>query len=165
MERALDVARTVTGDVRIVGETARFGKFAPAVEDVFQGCGPLAGIHAALRASESELNLILAVDLPFVTGSLLQFLVRRAQSSSAMVTVARAGGGWQPLCAVYRREFGDVAEKALRAGRYKIDALFEEGQTLAIEERELNAAGFSSEMFRNVNTPEELAAAEDRARG
>jgi len=75
------------------------------------------------------------------------------------VTVARAAGGWQPLCGVYRRKFADVAEKALQAGSYKIDALFDEARTQAISEDELEAAGFSASVFRNLNTREELEAA------
>jgi phospholipid/cholesterol/gamma-HCH transport system ATP-binding protein len=76
-----------------------------------------------------------------------------------MVTVARANGGWQPLCAVYRREFADAAEEALAAGHYKIDALFDTQRTQAINEEELDSAGFSPTMFRNLNTQEELAKA------
>jgi len=89
----------------------------------------------------------------------LQYLITRARGSLATVTVARAGGGWQPLCAVYRREFGDVAESALRAGRYKIDALFDAQRTQVIGEEELEVAGFAPRIFRNLNTPDELAEA------
>ena len=159
LARALELARSVTPEVRIVGDAGKFAPFAPAVEDVFRDCGPLGGIHAALRASQTELNLILAVDVPFVSLALLQFLITRARSSpAAAVTVARSGGGWQPLCAVYRREFGDAAENALREGRCKIDALFG-ADTNVIEEEELEVAGFSPRIFRNLNTPEELAEA------
>ena len=125
LARALESARGVTADVRIVGDPAKFAEFAPVVEDVFRECGPLGGIHAALRASAAELNLMLAVDVPFVSAGLVEFLIARARGSAALVTVARAGGRWQPLCAVYRREFADAAEKALQQGRYKIDALFD----------------------------------------
>jgi molybdenum cofactor guanylyltransferase len=159
LARALELARSVTHDVRIVGEAEKFRVFAPVVEDVFPGCGPLGGIHAALRASEAELNLILAVDMPFLPPALLPFLITRACSSAAMVTVARAGGGWQPLCAVYRREFADAAEQALLEGRNKIDALFDAGRTQVIGEEELEAAGFSATVFRNLNTREEVQAA------
>ncbi len=159
LARALDVARASVPDVRIVGDAARFAAFAPVVEDVFPGCGPLGGIHAALRASTADLNLMLAVDMPFVTPELARSLVAWARKSEALVTVPRVGGGWQPLCAVYRRAFADVAEKALRAGRYKIDALFAEDRTQVVAEQELVAAGFSPDMFRNLNTQEELEAA------
>jgi len=158
LARALESARSVTSDVRIVGDAAKFASFALAVEDVFRECGPLGGIHAALRASQTELNLILAVDLPFVAPALLQYLIKRARESDETVTVAKTGGRWQPLCAVYRREFADAAEQALRAGRCRIDALFNAGRTQIIGEEELEAAGFSPNMFRNLNTPEDLAA-------
>jgi len=162
LERALELARSVASDVRIVGESAKFAPFAPVVEDVFRECGPLGGIHAALRASRTELNVILAVDVPFVSGALLEYLIKRARGSAqATVTVAKTGGGWQPLCAVYRLEFVDAAEKALREGRYRIDALFEEARTQVIGGEELDAAGFSLNMFRNLNTREELEAARE----
>ncbi|HKI25427.1 MAG TPA: molybdenum cofactor guanylyltransferase [Candidatus Sulfotelmatobacter sp.] len=161
LARALELARSVTADVRIVGDAAKFGAFAPVVEDVFRDCGPLGGIHAALRASQEELNLVLAVDVPFVSLALLQYLIKRARGSLAMVTVARAGGGWQPLCAVYRRDFADIAENALRAGRYKIDALFDGASMQVISAEELETAGFAPRIFRNLNTPEELEAANE----
>lgn len=157
LARALGVCRTITSEVWIVGDRKKFAPFAPVVEDVFPGCGPLAGMHAALRTSRTDLNLVLAVDLPFVSPALLHFLVAQARQNGAMVTVPRAGKGWQPLCAVYRRIFADAAETALRAGRYKIDALFEDAVTHAVGEEELRSAGFSPEVFRNLNTPEELA--------
>jgi molybdenum cofactor guanylyltransferase len=161
LARALELARTVTDNVRIVGSAEKFAAFAPVVEDVFLECGPLGGIHAALRASAAELNLMLAVDVPFVPVELLRYLVERARGSDAIATVPRAGGGWQPLCAVYRREFGEDAEKALRARRYRIDALFAGANVQAIEEEELVRAGFSAGVFRNLNTQEDVVAARE----
>lgn len=159
LARALHLARQITDNVRIVGDPAKFMPFAPAVEDIFQNTGPLGGIHAALRGSQSDLNLILAVDTPFLTTPLLEFLVERARDSSATVTVPRAGDGFHPLAAVYRRQFTYVAEKALRERRYKIDALFDPARTQIISEEALQANGFAAELFRNLNTPEDLAQA------
>ena len=163
LAHAMDLARSVTPEVCIVGDAAKFAAFGPVVEDMFRGCGPLGGIHAALRASQTELNLVLAVDVPFVSLAFVQYLVTRARNSgSALATVPRAAGGWQPLCAVYRREFADSAEDALRSGTYKIDALFNVVQVQAIEEEELAEAGFSPRLFRNLNTPDDLQAARER---
>jgi molybdenum cofactor guanylyltransferase len=162
LARALELGQQACSHVRIVGSAEKFQTFAPVVEDIFRGCGPLGGIHAALRATRAELNLMLAVDSPFVTSALLEFLLEQARGSRATVTVPQSGGRLQPLCAVYRRAFADVAEKALRAGSFKVDALFDARTTVVISENELEASGFSTAMFRNLNTPEELtAAAED----
>lgn len=160
LARALELARSAASDVRIVGDAAKFAAFAPVVEDAFRGCGPLGGIHAALQSSPAELNLVLAVDVPFVSPALLEYLITRARSSASFrVTAARVGGRLQPLCAVYRREFAIAAEQALRAGHYKIDAFFDVARTQMIREEELVEAGFSPTMFRNLNSPEDLAEA------
>jgi len=161
LARALDIARSVTPNVSIVGDRAKFAEFAPVVEDIFPNCGPLAGIHAALCVSQTDLNLILAVDVPFVSTALLEYLLKRSRTNPAVITVAQTGGGYQPLSAIYRRQFAELADKALRAGRYKIDSLFPSTNTQTITEEELKAAGFSQEVFRNLNTPEELANASE----
>ena len=163
LTHALDIARSITSNVSIVGDPAKFATHAPVVEDIFPNCGPLGGIHAALRSSSTDLNLILAVDVPFVSTALLEYVLERAHRNTAVVTVVQTAGGYQPLSAIYRRQFADMAEKALHAGRYKIDSLFLSTNTQTITEEELKAAGFSPTMFRNLNTLEELAKARENA--
>jgi molybdopterin-guanine dinucleotide biosynthesis protein A len=157
LARSLDLARSVTSDVRVVGSVDKFGPFAPVVEDLFRDCGPLGGIHAALLAVRRKLNVMLAVDMPFVSRAFLEYLIDKARDApDAIVVVPRCDGGRQPLCAVYRREFAAPAENALRAGRNKIDLLFDVVQTRVIDQKELENAGFAASIFRNLNTPEEL---------
>jgi molybdopterin-guanine dinucleotide biosynthesis protein A len=156
LSRALKIAGAVADKVRIVGDAKRFSAFGPVVEDVYRDCGPLGGIHAALTSSESKWNLMLAVDLPFIGPELLKYLLLRARESNATVTVPRAGGGLQPLCAVYQRGFAEVADHSLREEKNKIDRLFTKVESCVIDEDELGRAGFAAEMFRNLNTPEEL---------
>jgi|SRR5581483_10230005 len=162
-QHAVELAQTVTDNVSLVGSRESLSPFGPVVEDAHRGCGPLGGIHAALRASRSEFNLILAVDTPFLSPAFLRFLVERAQASQATLTVPRTSRGWQPLCAVYRKHFSDAAEQALRAGHYRIDRLFSAVPVLAIEEAELRALAFDFAMFDNLNTPQDWQQAQQRA--
>lgn len=164
LAHVLEVARSVTPRVTIVGDRAKFSDFAPTVEDIYPNCGPLGGIHAALDSSETELNLILAVDTPFIGSSFVQYLVSCAKSTTAIVILPRAEDRLQPLCAVYRHAFAAIAEKALLAGRYKIDSLFEEVPTLVISEKDLIAKGFGLTNFRNLNTPRDLMLASKPSR-
>jgi molybdopterin-guanine dinucleotide biosynthesis protein A len=153
LEHALELARSVAACVSIVGDEVKFGEFSDVVEDVYRDCGPLGGIHAALAQTTAEFNFMLGVDLPFVEASFIAHLFSRAQKEAAVVTVPRTGSGFQPLCAVYRKEFAGVAEKSLLAGRNKIGSLFAQVSTELISEEELLTAGFSADMFRNLNTP------------
>jgi molybdenum cofactor guanylyltransferase len=150
------LAGAVSEDVRIVGDRQKFLEFGRVVEDRYSGQGPLAGIHAALEETRADLNLILAVDLPFLDPALLVYLCSQASQTGAVATVPQAAGGWQPLCAVYRREFREVAEPALRKGKNKIDKLFARVETRAVREEELIRMGYSPAMFRNLNTAQEF---------
>jgi molybdopterin-guanine dinucleotide biosynthesis protein A len=160
LERALAVMGAACERVTIVGDPAKFEKYGPVVADMFPGCGPLAGIHTALTHSLAELNLMLAVDMPFVSRELLAFLWATAESGDAIITVPSVGKGLQPLCAVYRRDFAPVAEEALRAEKYKIDAAFSKISIRAIDKDELRTAGFSEQSFFNVNSPQDRVAAD-----
>jgi molybdenum cofactor guanylyltransferase len=162
--RMLKLAGAVAQEVRIVGDRKKFLDFASVVEDVYADRGPLGGIHTALAVSATELNLILAVDLPFLKAEFLKYLAQRALESNAVATVPRIGEYWQPLCAVYRREFVSAAETALRAGKNKIDPLFAQLTTRIIDREEFVRAGFSEEMFHNLNTPNDLKKAEEHFR-
>lgn len=159
LARALQLATSTCSEAWIVGPRQRFASFGQVVEDVFPNQGPLGGIHAALRTSNTDLNFLVAVDLPFVEVGFVRYLVDQAQSGKAMVTVPRAAGGCQPLCAIYRKPFADVAEQALQQAANKIDQLFAQVDVRAIEENEMKAAGFSPEIFRNLNTQEDLRVA------
>ncbi len=156
LSHALKLAGNVAASVGIIGDKEKFASCGSVVEDVYRDRGPLGGIHAALSSSTTELNLLLAVDLPLVKPQFLRYLVSQADENGATVTVPRAGNGWQPLCAVYRREFAAIAEQSLLAGKNKIDPLFAMVKTRVLEEQELDEQGFSAGMFRNLNTPEEL---------
>jgi molybdopterin-guanine dinucleotide biosynthesis protein A len=164
LERALELAGEVTEQVRIVGAREKFATFAPVVEDVYAGRGPLAGIHAALSSSQTELNLVLAVDTPFLQSSFLKWLVAQARNTDALATVPSVNGQVQPLCAVYRRGFGELAERALQRGENKIGALFEPATTRVITETELSAMDIGPTIFDNLNTREEFEQARHRNR-
>lgn len=163
LERALAIARSITDEVIIVGPREKFSAHGRVIEDTYPGQGPLAGIHAALAASRSELNFVIALDTPFLDPSFARHLVEQAKQSGATVTLPRVAGQSQPLCAVYRREFAPVAETALRQGKNNIVPLFEQVSTREIGDAELRELAYDPRMFDNLNTPEEWDQACKRA--
>jgi len=156
LTRALLRARSVAARVCIVGSRERLELFGPVIEDIYTDRGPLAAIHAALQATTSELNLMFAVDLPFLPEPALKYIVEQARGCDAVVTVPRISGFYQTLCAVYRREFAELAEESLRAGRNKIDPLYARTTVRVLEESELAEVDILPAMFDNLNTPQDL---------
>ena len=160
LEHALATCGTVAGQVGIVGPRIRYAAYAWAgeiVEDLFPDRGPLAGIHAALTVSKTDWNIMLAVDVPGASASLLRWLLAEARNTGSLITVPDVGGQQQPLCAVYRLRFREIAERALQENRNKVNGSFPPAETRIIREQELVATGFTPGMFANVNTPQEFA--------
>lgn len=118
LEHAIEVLGQAADEVRILGPRERYASYGmPVIEDVFPECGPLGGIHAALSHTSTRLNLIIAVDTPFLSAEFLRFMVERSLSSGAIITTPEIAGYRQPLCSVYAREFLPIAEQALKRPR------------------------------------------------
>lgn len=157
-EHILEVAASVAPEVCILGSRSKYAALAwegEIVEDIHRDCGPLGGIHAALSRTRTELNLMLAVDMPRVTQALLEFLVTRASMSKKLVIVPRIGGREQPLCAVYRRELLGRVERAIEDRKLKVASVFTPELVEYIEEEEFKEHQFASELFDNLNAPED----------
>ncbi len=165
LEHALAAVRQVCRDVAILGRYERYGALAPTYEDVYPGCGPLGGIHSALSHSQTQFNLVIGVDTPFLAPEFLAYLAERAVASGMVVTTPEIEDYTQPLCTVYSLDFLPIAEKAIKSGNYKIVPLFPRHQTLVIKESELRQFAFGAEMFENLNTPDDMERARRRFSG
>jgi molybdopterin-guanine dinucleotide biosynthesis protein A len=126
--------------------------------------GPLGGLIAGLVASETELVLVAAADLPLVEPRLAQYLVDQARDRpGAEAVVCRRDGRLEPLFALYRRSAAERLQEAAtgltgRRGLSLQRALARLGPWVIPEAcwRPFDPQGSS---FEGCNTLEELAAA------
>jgi molybdopterin-guanine dinucleotide biosynthesis protein A len=150
LERILSAARPVFDEVVAVqrpgGEAA--GGIRTIYESAHEGDGAIFGVVAALREARARC-FVLAVDYPLVTSELLRYL---AEHGGVPVW-----NGWpQPLCAVWDPAALPRLEERIARGSYGLQELVEQE---IIPEPVLRAR-FPGEPLMNVNTPEELEAAE-----
>jgi molybdopterin-guanine dinucleotide biosynthesis protein A len=134
----------------------------PTIPDVHRGCGPLGGIHAALRHAAHPLVLCVACDLPLLGPGVLEMLLGSAGPGDDAL-LPRIAGRPEPLLAVYGRGALAAFEGAIVAGRLKVLDALEGLRVRFIEEDALAAADPALLSFVNVNTPDELAAARAHA--
>jgi molybdenum cofactor guanylyltransferase len=150
VEHVANAVAEAAGSVTLVGAPERYQSLSlPRLADTQTGVGPLGGIHTALSASRAAWNLVVACDMPGISGSFLQSLMAAAESSAADCFVpAGPSGLLEPLCAVYHLRCLPAIGAALdRDVRKVTDGL-----------AGLRVATWSvpeSHWFRNVNTPEE----------
>jgi molybdopterin-guanine dinucleotide biosynthesis protein A len=143
-------ARGVIDQITLVGEISRYANLGyPVIEDVFPGCGPLSGIHAALAQTCSEWNLILACDMPQVSQAFLAGLMARAELGRASAVIPVSPDGIpQPLCAAYHRRCASEIVSSLDGRIHKV--------THALAALEIDFWPVPhSHYFQNLNSPEE----------
>lgn len=123
------------------------------VKDIFPGCGPMAGIHAALSSCRQELLFAVACDLPFADWSAaLALHLYMTQEADAVVPLS-PDGRKEFVCALYRARCLPAFERLLRAGRYRLRDLME---VLRIKAVPTSSLPLPPMALMNLNTPEDL---------
>jgi molybdenum cofactor guanylyltransferase len=123
--------------------------------DHYPGKGPLAGIHAGLTAAKTEVNLVVACDMPLISAGLGALLVELIGDSDAVVPVI--DGKTHPLFAVYRKTIIKEIENCLENNSLRMIHLLDHLHVHYVTEKELQAFTNESlaQMFFNMNHPEE----------
>jgi molybdenum cofactor guanylyltransferase len=125
----------------------------PMIVDSVEGEGPIAGIRSALAAHPEVAWLVLACDLPFLSDTAIEELLRR-RDASALATAYRSAhdGLPEPLCAVWEPSAAAaLAEYHAAGGHCPRKFLIRHGAHL-IDLPDPRA-------LDNVNTPEEYSQA------
>jgi molybdopterin-guanine dinucleotide biosynthesis protein A len=160
LERQLAAIRPLTDQIFVVAnDPDRFaGTGLPVFEDLVPGTGALGGIHTALSVATTDRVLVVACDLPFLTGRFLAYLT--SVGPDADVTIPRPRHGYQPLCAVYGRACLDPLRRRLAGGTLRAQDLTADVRTRELGPDELAPFDLDGVLFFNVNTPEDYRRAQ-----
>jgi molybdopterin-guanine dinucleotide biosynthesis protein A len=167
LERQLEVLRPLFPRLFVVsarpGPWPAFG--LQVVPDRIGDSGPLAGLDAAVAALQPGERAVVCVgaDLPFLRPALLAHLRDAPPTTPGLALVPRRDGRAEPLLARYERGCAPVLARALAEGRRKLQEVIPTLGPEWLTEERLRGLDPALDSFVNVNTPEDLAAAEARA--
>jgi molybdopterin-guanine dinucleotide biosynthesis protein A len=120
------------------------------VSDEIAGfAGPLAGLHAGLKAVKHPLAVTVPCDSPFLPLDLVERLHKNLGEND--LAVAKTGDQPHPVFALVRRHCREPLEAFLAQGGRKIDAWY---ASLKVVEVSFDD---EADAFRNINTLEDLA--------
>lgn len=167
VRRCADQLGAVTDRIRIVGdrdETVTDVTLPWLADVVDEERGAIRGLVTGLEACERQWALILACDLPFVSGEFLKLLTGLIDPGFDAIVPVQPDGRLQPLCALYRVEAClPAAKDAMGDHRWSLHRLLDKFQIRRVETAEYESLGCSKHLFFNVNSPEDLAAAAELA--
>ncbi|PLX09954.1 MAG: molybdenum cofactor guanylyltransferase [Marinilabiliales bacterium] len=126
----------------------------PLIKDEIKNIGPMGGIYSCLRQSNTEYNLVLSCDMPFIDKELISYLINAISSDYTAVVPVHDENKLEPLCAVYSRTSLITIEKQIWKEDYKLMNLLNEinVKKLIIDEWDR----FDMNYFRNFNSPKDL---------
>lgn len=112
--------------------------------------GPLGGIVAGLKASVSESNLVIAVDMPFVNEKIIGLLIDEAKDFD--VVIPESERGLEVLQAVYAQSCLEPAERHLNQGDRRIVSFFGEVRVKVISKEIIGQNDPKYISFFNINS-------------
>jgi molybdopterin-guanine dinucleotide biosynthesis protein A len=93
------------------------------------GLGPLAGMEAGLASARYPLTFVAAGDMPFLTQSMVGYLLGRLARGGVLAVLPRYRGRIHPLCAAYARtllpRLGTALDSGVRAAHGFLEGVSE----------------------------------------
>jgi molybdopterin-guanine dinucleotide biosynthesis protein A len=132
------------------------------VTDIFPIRSSLTGIHTGLFYSTTPHAFFLACDIPFIKKEMIEMLLDCIDSSIDIV-IPETSKGVEPLCSVYSNRCFTPIEEQLEKKSFKIQGIFQKVRVKKIPEDILRNIDPDLVSLYNINTPDDLARAEQAA--
>lgn len=162
LERACRTLAGVCDEVLVAAPAEMALPLPPGVRRLLDpGVGPLGGVAVAAQSILCDRAVVLGVDYPWLEAATLTALLDRLGERRAVVPAP--GGRTQPLAAAYSAAGLDLLSEAFERGERSIVNALLALDPLLLQDAELAQLPGGSEAFFDVDTPEELARAEERA--
>jgi molybdopterin-guanine dinucleotide biosynthesis protein A len=132
LQHAISLIEPYCSVVRISGDNSEYEVFGRSlVSDKYPGCGPIGGIYSSLVAAETDWNLFVSVDVPYINSSLLTKLLENLSDDDCVVPKHELGV--EPLIALYSRKAIPLIEHLIKNGEYKVSNLLSELNTKFVD--------------------------------
>lgn len=127
------------------------------VVDAYADSGPMAGIHAGLRAARHPVAFVIACDMPFVEPAAVSLLKDQVMGYDA--AVPRVAGRWAPLFACYATSCLPAMERLLGSGVRRVFDLYAHIRCRVVPGDAFRQFDPELRMFQDLNTPGDYARA------
>lgn len=121
--------------------------------DEYHGAGPLAGLHAGLRAVRNRWAFVAACDMPLIDHRLVRYMALLTEGYDAVAP--RVGQSIEPLHALYSRDCLPAIEARLKDGQRRVISFYPDVRVRFVDEREIAIFDREGRSFANANTPED----------
>lgn len=127
---------------------------ATVITDQYPGLGPLAGIHAGLKAAANEVIFLVPCDMPFISAAVGTQLLSRLGGADGLIL--ERDGKLEPLYGLYTKRCLPVIEEFLRAKRLKVIDFYPRLNIQTLPAASLHLTCAVETALFNINTPQDF---------
>ena len=162
IERSIDTLTRVLGKTVIsTNMPEKYFCFGLSlIGDITQEKGPIIGILSVLAATGEDSVFVVACDMPFVSGTLVRYMVESfkggmARDARVDAVVPVFEGKTEPLFGIYTRRVMNPIEGMIHNGRKGLIAMLDDLNVQYITDEEVRARDPKGDSFININTMED----------
>jgi len=157
IQRITDLMASLFPESLLVTNTPADYEFLslPMTPDRFHGCGPLAGIHAALQQITTPRAFVVACDMPNLSAELIRYICSINEQPYDVI-IPWPESGQEPLFGIYHKRSLAVIEACLRQKECQIIRALKNLQVRRLSEPEILALTGDLACFKNINQPTDL---------
>lgn len=161
VSHVIDALKPLVSEILIIANTQGYEQFGLKVQpDLQPDCGPMGGLLTGLTHSQTDWNLVLSCDTPFVSTELLAYLQSKAHTQKAILPVHK--GQIEPLIGLYHRSCRTIFTELIKQREFKMRYAVRQLTPLELN-IDAESDFYSERLFDNINTPEALLQAEQHA--
>jgi molybdopterin-guanine dinucleotide biosynthesis protein A len=156
VERIIKSMKPFVNDIIIVSNNSDYDQFKhKRVEDSIENSGPLAGLYTGLYHSETQYNLVLSCDVPYINGKVLSQIIEGYDETFDAIQI-ESEGKTMPLVAIYKKQCLHRCLELLEHGERRLQVAVEGFNTKTI------TLDSSLEKYvKNINTLEQFKSMEN----
>jgi len=141
---------SLVDEIIIISNNAAYEQFGyPVYSDLIKDKGPLAGIYTGLFYAQSETNIVLSCDVPYVSEALISFLLSEHQQHQ--ITIPKKKDRTHQLIGVFSKSCEVNFALSIEKEELKLIDAFKNLNLNVID-----ANHFDVDLFRNLNSPNDL---------
>jgi molybdenum cofactor guanylyltransferase len=166
INRVINVLSAFDGEIILVAaedsslpDTFTYAKISK-VQDLYPGKGMIGGIITGLSASKNFYNLVVASDMPFLSPTLIHYMISNAKGND--LVAYKNQNELEPLHAIYTKNCLPILEEIMLKDR-RIFELLGQVKVRYLSPAEINQYDPKKISFFNVNTEADLRIANEIA--
>ncbi len=150
----INTLKDIADDILIVSNNEAYQQFGlPVYSDIIPNKGPIGGIYTGLVKSNTEVNIVISCDSPFMTTSFINKLL--AHSCAQEVTISSYNGRVHPTIGIYNQSITPTLKQQIDNNEFKLMSTIEKVRHQIIPFSSTDEA-IDPIIFSNINTQQEL---------